>query len=136
MNHFDSENKLPASNVYSARWGYLGGPQAMLNRSPHGPLLGLHTGRAGVSPFNGSIGQKPYHNFWGDMDGDDQETEWHDVLGDGLLADVMEAQDRANRGLPSEPEDEFLIAAGEPARASARPRQYMRLGSWLSCYWA
>ncbi len=70
------------------------------------------------------------------MDGDGKETQWDDVLGDALLADVMGAQDLANRGLPPEPEDEFLIAAGEPARASARPRQYMRLGSWLSCYWA
>jgi hypothetical protein len=61
----------------------------------------------------GSIGarnsQQPHHNFWGDIDGDGKETVWDDVLGDGLLGDALEAQERARRGLPPELEDEFLI---------------------------
>jgi hypothetical protein len=43
------------------------------------------------------------------MDGDGKDTSWDDVLGDGLLGDALDAQERARRGLPPEPEDEFLI---------------------------
>ena len=65
-------------------------------------------------------GQKPYHSFWGDIDDDGKETKWDDVLGDGLLGDVLLAQDRANRGLPPEPEDEMLIGRRR-ASQSLRP---------------
>jgi len=64
------------------------------------------------------FGQPPAkRNAWGDINGDGNEADWDDVLGDGLLLDAMEAQARAQRGAPPEPEDEFLI--GRRSRSPA-----------------
>jgi len=75
-----------------------------------------------VLPAFGVSTQPAKRNAWGDINGDGQEDDWDDVLGDGLLLDAMEAQARAQRGAPPEPEDEFLIgrrSRSPAARSSA-----------------
>jgi hypothetical protein len=64
------------------------------------------------------------------MVGDGKETEWDDVLGDGLLGDVMLAQDNANRGLLPESEDKMLIGRCG-ANYNYRPRPAISTdGAW------
>jgi hypothetical protein len=48
-------------------------------------------------------------NFWGDMDGDGKQTPWDDMLGDMILHDALQAQERARRNLPPEDGDEELL---------------------------
>jgi hypothetical protein len=66
-------------------------------------------------------------NFWGDLDGDGQQTPWDDTLGDLILYDIYQAQERARRGEPPEPEDEDLL--GDPVTV---PQGYRRRGSYRS----
>lgn len=53
-------------------------------------------------------------NFWGDMDGDGQETPRDDMLGDMVMYDNYRAQEREQRGEPPDDEDEDLLGYHRP----------------------
>jgi hypothetical protein len=110
----------PKPPVYGAPPS-LGAAGPFSQPKPITPLSRPWDPKPAASPAFG-FGQPPAkRNAWGDINGDGKEDDWDDFLGDGLLLDAMEAQARAQRGDPPEPEDEFLIGrrrSGPPAARS------------------
>ncbi len=68
------------------------GPWGKKPTSGHGATFGGYSrlpSLTNTNALNQHLGQTPRHSFWGDMDGYGNETQWDDVLSDGLLADAL-----------------------------------------------
>jgi hypothetical protein len=63
----------------------------------------------GFGSFGATGVQQSCQNFWADIEGKGKEADWGDLIDDGLLMHAMQAQVRAQRGDPPQPEDEFLF---------------------------